>query len=848
MKKEILMFIIVLPFTYSIPVLAQSECDPNKIIRTDPGNPENTEKAMKKNGPTNGDPNQPQNGNIFNWLIDTEHNPAFRLNSSVMVNDQQLNSPFWEYNNSRTQIFINQWANNSRIDNLPEDGWELIHQDFGYFDNGNARGVFPNGGQKVDYPHIILYNRFTGVLRAFVNIGGLSGNTASIRLEFERGGTVTDPYIQTSLLDMTYSTEDKPLNALDNFRGSNSTQNQARVSGLSEYLGQGAHWYYADFPMMYDACTCQKKSKIHLYVELVKKAKISLKGSINGEIIDKNDLADNNTVKTLQNDGASSYSIGEIWNQGKKAAEKTAQSYRDISAFTTGTLDRLESYHFVGPNISVKMQEEIAKNKEVAKASLTDLDKIIDLSGDWGKDLLKIAPFVGAAFSVVDFFTAGGASPAGPQKVSISPMAVNLTVNLEGEIESRDNQKNFAVWNPGSDIPNLNNVDYEYPYYNQTMGVMNLWKTPSIKKYEFTKLVPNEVLLDNYFYLKIPNDIEFVINPSAGFNMTPSELDISASLVIDFGQSVIDNVEFNNEGLFQWINEHVVSTPLIPIGCLKNIDPGFILHKYNPQLQYQQQVHPKFYLKIIANLQRADRTQNTQNVIWEGTYRYNVETTSHNSLEEIESYYQIANPIGQFAKDVELNSTNGIISSNKTAWRTMTIKSGTTFSTSQPITIKAGYKIEVEPEVDIPANVELVLGLPFECTSVLGPKTSISAADCNANSYLHNRSFNRLGEQPTDSAADGLTVFPPTESSVTALPNPSTGQTVMQYSIAQQGFAQLTVSDALGRQIATLIDNSDHPQGRFEIRFGSSELPSGVYYYTLRTGTFVQTKKLLIIR
>jgi len=71
---------------------------------------------------------------------------------------------------------------------------------------------------------------------------------------------------------------------------------------------------------------------------------------------------------------------------------------------------------------------------------------------------------------------------------------------------------------------------------------------------------------------------------------------------------------------------------------------------------------------------------------------------------------------------------------------------------------------------------------------------------------------------------------------------------VLQYSIAEPGFARLTVSDALGQHIATLADNSDHPPGTFEVRFDSSELPSGIYYYTLRSGTFVQTKKLMIIK
>jgi hypothetical protein len=93
-----LFFLFVFLICCDVSVLfSQSNCDEYKVIRTDPSNPENTEKSSKKNG-VDKNSTQPHNGAIFNWTADTENGPAFPLNSSVLINNQVLNSPFWQYN------------------------------------------------------------------------------------------------------------------------------------------------------------------------------------------------------------------------------------------------------------------------------------------------------------------------------------------------------------------------------------------------------------------------------------------------------------------------------------------------------------------------------------------------------------------------------------------------------------------------------------------------------------------------------------------------------------------------------------------------------------------------------
>jgi hypothetical protein len=57
----------------------------------------------------------------------------------------------------------------------------------------------------------------------------------------------------------------------------------------------------------------------------------------------------------------------------------------------------------------------------------------------------------------------------------------------------------------------------------------------------------------------------------------------------------------------------------------------------------------------------------------------------------------------------------------------------------------------------------------------------------------------------------------------------------------------LKVYDLLGREVATLI-NEEKPVGSYEVEFLGKELPSGIYFYQLRTGNFVETKKMILLK
>jgi photosystem II stability/assembly factor-like uncharacterized protein len=90
-------------------------------------------------------------------------------------------------------------------------------------------------------------------------------------------------------------------------------------------------------------------------------------------------------------------------------------------------------------------------------------------------------------------------------------------------------------------------------------------------------------------------------------------------------------------------------------------------------------------------------------------------------------------------------------------------------------------------------------------------------------------------------------------------PNPFNPETTIKYTIPKSSFVTLKVFDLLGREIATLVDEYKQ-SGKHSIEFSISQLSdrsqsakadklsSGIYFYTLQAGNFIQTKKMMLMK
>jgi ligand-binding sensor domain-containing protein len=78
-------------------------------------------------------------------------------------------------------------------------------------------------------------------------------------------------------------------------------------------------------------------------------------------------------------------------------------------------------------------------------------------------------------------------------------------------------------------------------------------------------------------------------------------------------------------------------------------------------------------------------------------------------------------------------------------------------------------------------------------------------------------------------------------------PNPFNPITTIKYSVPKLSFVTIKIYDVLGSEVATLI-NEENPVGTYELTWYAEGLPSGVYFYQLRAGNYVETKKMILLR
>jgi Concanavalin A-like lectin/glucanases superfamily/Secretion system C-terminal sorting domain len=78
-------------------------------------------------------------------------------------------------------------------------------------------------------------------------------------------------------------------------------------------------------------------------------------------------------------------------------------------------------------------------------------------------------------------------------------------------------------------------------------------------------------------------------------------------------------------------------------------------------------------------------------------------------------------------------------------------------------------------------------------------------------------------------------------------PNPFNPATKINYDIPQSSFVNIKVYDVLGNEIETLV-NEQKLKGNYEINFDASRLASGIYFYQLQAGSFISTKKMILIK
>jgi hypothetical protein len=80
-------------------------------------------------------------------------------------------------------------------------------------------------------------------------------------------------------------------------------------------------------------------------------------------------------------------------------------------------------------------------------------------------------------------------------------------------------------------------------------------------------------------------------------------------------------------------------------------------------------------------------------------------------------------------------------------------------------------------------------------------------------------------------------------------PNPFNPSTIIQYSVSSRQFVTLKVYDVLGNEVATLV-NEEKAAGLYNVQFtmNNVQLSSGIYFYQLKAGSYIDTKKMICLK
>ncbi len=78
-------------------------------------------------------------------------------------------------------------------------------------------------------------------------------------------------------------------------------------------------------------------------------------------------------------------------------------------------------------------------------------------------------------------------------------------------------------------------------------------------------------------------------------------------------------------------------------------------------------------------------------------------------------------------------------------------------------------------------------------------------------------------------------------------PNPFNPSTIIEFSVPRSNYVTLKIYDTLGEEVATLV-SENFSAGRYKVQWDGSRFASGIYFYRLQAGEFVQTKKLLLLK
>ncbi len=516
----------------------------NNEVSTNPSNPTNL--ALPDLPGTNNTPDERYLNGFKWWDVNQYQLTDMYYNSTVpysnMSNFQSPNiSEYYRYLNPGLE------GNGAGI-MTPENGWELILVNLGYYpDNQNTHEYIDLNA----LPYVVLYNRYSGILRVFVQYGenvlpsdAIDG--IRINLLYDLGDNSNN---LTGILRLGKGID----KALDRASSVTTISSYAPANGTVNF------WLSTDFQLHYDPCACLRPTELKLDFTAISSSNIDLVGralTVNVDsIFYNNEVVENNILGNID------YTNGSIGNPNETRDGFIV--YKEMERLISDYIEKLEQYELelASNNVtngkineSIKILKVLKKILEVGITAVTGSSEFISLVTEkpWfdfkpkdttaaakedakkkTKNFYKAASKIMGEFS--SFFRSKNLTAIeGPTKPEFPTIAFT-EMSFRGNINDIQSLGGPLFYTPGSYKIRPNEEDdvtsvYEYPVYNDPVGIFALMRTPKLKtSYSHGVHYQNRVNEGNFmrFFTSEISDYQFALEEPLVFKFNEA-LDIES--------------------------------------------------------------------------------------------------------------------------------------------------------------------------------------------------------------------------------------------------------------------------------------------------------------------------------
>lgn len=730
--------------------------------------------------------------NNFDWT----QSLYYVYTSANQTSPTQVNSPMSGNSNPNDNIFT---FTAQAEKHLPAEGWELLIKNF-----GSPNDPYP-------FPTLALYNRYLGIIRTFIyvpEIPNFSKNTARISIQF------FFPDASSKKESAFLSPLSNPQFAVDNFAKKLISNTVQRAS----YFG-GQFWMYADFPVSYDPCSCNHFTSINIKPLFIN--------------VEKVDLTTSTKTANVANGGTSNFAdlthAFDFFAKGIEAGNKKGVAISTqvgtvstfFNTYVLNNFDTKKDVQTIGPDDTQPTNISVGSSFKIP---------------DFIKTQFGTA---GTFLGLVEYFMSGGKSTA------MSSSTVNY--NIGGTITDSIQGQNTTIYVPGSTWTNssFGNSVKSKPIYNNTLGVFGLLETPKSQRGIITSADIHYTYnkKDSKIRVKLDKasiqDLKYAINPSS--NLIP--ISISASLVVKASYNQIktnydgdghskDPRTFGSVSVLEEkpianfatqssaIRNFVFVSPTMSFDCLTDYVMDVSLYDANL-------LSSSTRLQLNITLKEITTGKLYYNV---AQYKLNPDNIGYDGI-----------PVSDFSKiPINVNLSNLNLTSDITikAWQNIKV-SGTVNTNGFKLNLISGANVDIDP-ISVSPGIDIQIKTPADC----GERLPLSASNTIVNSFcgtVYNPTvpFTLVGNEQKSLQQSNNGVH-----SINAQPNPFSNQLSIDLKITEDTETSIELSNNLGQIIRT-IDLGIKEKGIYQESINTSDLPSGIYFITLRTPQGIETKKLV---